>query len=224
MKSVVVFLISLTMVLASCHGRDGGWQNGDLIFVEGDADGTMDRAIMKSTGNSESTGSMVHVGIVEVKGDSVFVIDAAPKTGVSRRELEGFVEGQRDEKGTLPAMKVMRVVATKENEVGSLEKAVEKAKGLCGADYDFCFMPDNGEYYCSELVYECFAVDGKPMFEAAPMNFRNTQGEFDPYWVELFARQGMDIPQDTLGTNPETMSHADCLKEIPWPSTTSKNK
>ncbi len=225
----ITFLLFLTMALASCQNPECRWHDGDLIFVEGvegaegDEGGRMDRAIM------ESTGKMVHVGIVEVKEDSVFVIDAAPKTGVSRRSLEQFLEAQRDEQGRLPKMKVMRVIT--ENDRGDdlkdsmLTKAfVEKAKGLCGAKYDFSFLPDNGKYYCSELVYECFAVDGRPLFEAAPMNFRNAQGEFDLYWVELFERQGMGIPQDTLGTNPETMSHADCLKEIPWPSTTSKNK
>ena len=72
-----VLAVLLFVFLASCNQTQ--YQTGDLIFVEGSAESTMDQAIMGSTGK------MVHVGIVEVKGDSVFVIDAGPKTGISRR-------------------------------------------------------------------------------------------------------------------------------------------
>ena len=195
--------------------------SGDLIFVEGistsirpeccqdtlgiraECRPSMDQAIMGSTG------AMVHVGIIEGCNDSLFVIDAAPKTGVSRRELNEFLEAQRDEEGRMPNIKIMQL----RDQRGAMD-FVAKAKMLVGAEYDFTFLPDNGKYYCSELVYECYQRNGKPIFEAAPMNFRNADGEFDAYWVELFVRQGMEIPQGVLGTNPNDLYHSSLLVPV----------
>lgn len=195
--------------------------SGDLIFVEGistsirpeccqdtlgiraECRPSMDQAIMGSTG------AMVHVGIIEGCNDSLFVIDAAPKTGVSRRELNEFLEAQRDEEGRMPNIKIMQL----KDQRGAMD-FVAKAKMLVGAEYDFTFLPDNGKYYCSELVYECYQRNGKPIFEATPMNFRNADGEFDAYWVELFVRQGMEIPQGVLGTNPNDLYHSSLLVPV----------
>ena len=200
-KPRILFLF-LALFLASCAHK-APMHTGDLIFVEGMAEGAMDQAIMGSTG------AMVHVGIVEVDGGSVFVIDAAPKTGVSRRPWAEFLEAQKDGQGRLPNMKLMRL---KDN--CDAAGFVAKAKSHCGADYDFTFLPDNGKYYCSELVYDCYRRNGQPIFKAAPMNFRNPDGEFDPYWIELFEQQGTAIPQGVMGTNPEGMSREDALKRV----------
>jgi len=204
-----LFLGLFVPLMASCT-HDGPMFSGDLIFVEGMSAGiqvdcrpNMDQAIMGSTG------AMVHVGIIEGCNDSLFVIDAAPKTGVSRRPLNEFLEAQCDEEGRMPNIKIMQL----KDQRGVME-FVAKAKELVGAEYDFTFLPDNGKYYCSELVYECYQRDGKPIFEAAPMNFRNADGEFDAYWVELFERQGMKIPQGVLGTNPNDLCHSPLLIPI----------
>ena len=198
-----LLLLLLTFALVACREQQQPWQTGDLVFVEGTSAGAMDQAIVGSTG------AMVHVGIVEVANDSVFVIDAAPKTGVSRRPWEAFMEAQKDENGNLPNISIMRL---KDNH-DALD-FVDKAKSRIGADYDFAFLPDNGKYYCSELVYECYQRDGKPLFEAAPMNFRNAEGAFDPYWVELFEAQGMEIPQGVSGTNPDDLFHSPLLVSL----------
>lgn len=194
-------VFGLGIVCCSCHTPQ--FQSGDLLFVEGRASGAMEQAIMGSTG------AMVHVGIIEVRGDSVFVIDAAPKTGVSRRTYAVFLEAQKDGQGNMPAIRIMRL---KDN--SNARDYVAKAKSLCGVEYDFTFLPDNGQYYCSELVHDCYAREGKPLFEAAPMNFRNAEGVFDSYWVELFEAQGMDIPQDVLGTNPDDLFHSPLLISV----------
>ena len=200
---IPIFSIITILTVFSCQKASSLWQTGDLIFVEGMSSGTMDKAIM------ESTGTIVHVGMVDVVDGEVFVIDAAPATGVSRRSLEDFIEAQRDANGTLPTMRWMRL----RKAVGT-NSFIAKARGLCGLPYDYSFLPDNGRYYCSELVYECYVAQGKPLFEAAPMNFQNADGSYDPYWVDLFERQGMDVPQGLMGTNPESMSKSKCLKAV----------
>lgn len=208
MKKLIVIAMAWVVMVACEHKAE--YQTGDLIFVEGMPasvrDGcelNMDQAIMSSTG------AMVHVGIIEVCGDSLFVIDAAPKTGVSRRPLAAFLEAQKAPDGHSPSMKVMRL-----NDNGDAVSFVEKAKSLCGAEYDFTFLPGNARYYCSELVYECYQRNGKPIFEAVPMNFRNAEGGFDPYWEELFEQQGMAIPQGVFGTNPNDLYHSSLLVSL----------
>ncbi len=195
--------MGLSLVCYSCHRKPVQFQTGDLLFVEGSVSGAMEQAIMGSTG------AMVHVGIVEVCHNGVFVIDADPNTGVSRRVLEDFLEAQKDKKGILPAIHPMRLAYN-----ANLDSIVAKAKTLCGAEYDFTFLPDNGKYYCSELVYECFVVDGRSLFEAVPMNFRNAEGGFDDYWKELFDNQGLEIPQGVMGTNPDAMFRSHILKRV----------
>lgn len=222
MKQIERFLFIglFAALMVSCTHNEPVF-SGDLIFVEGmsasirpeccqdtlgiraECRPSMDQAIMGSTG------AMVHVGIIEGCNDSLFVIDAAPKTGVSRRELNEFLEAQRDEEGRMPNIKIMQL----KDQRGVMD-FVAKAKMLVGAEYDFTFLPDNGKYYCSELVYECYQRNGKPIFEAAPMNFRNADGEFDAFWVELFERQGMEIPQGVLGTNPNDLYHSSLLVPV----------
>jgi len=202
-KSFALLFLSAMLLLVSCHNESSTYQTGDLLFVEGLTNGNMDKAIM------ESTGTMVHIGIVEVKEDSVYVIDAAPKTGVSRRPLDAFVEAQKDELGNCPTIKQMRLIDT----IG-VSSFIERAKNLVGSSYDFTFLPDNDKYYCSELVYVCYVRDGNPLFEAIPMNFCNSDGHFDPYWIDLFKEQEMEIPQGILGTNPNAMFNTFILKEM----------
>lgn len=201
MKKPLLFFFVLSLMV-SCS-RQSYYQTGDLLFVEGSASGAMDQAIMGSTG------AMVHVGIVEVVGDSVFVIDAAPQTGVSRRPLDAFLEAQKDYEGRLPALHLMRLKNNRE-----AASFVAQAKSLFGAEYDFSFMPDNKKYYCSELVYVCYQRKGEPLFEAVPMNFKNEDGGYDEFWVRLFIKQGMVIPQGVLGTNPDAMFQSNLLMHV----------
>ena len=43
------------------------------------------------------------------------------------------------------------------------------------------------------------------------MNFRSADGSFPPYWIWLFSRIGMPIPQDVEGTNPNAMARDERL-------------
>ena len=93
--------------------------------------------------------------------------------------------------------------------------SVERAKCRLGLPYDVYFLPDNGAFYCSELVQECYLdEDGNPIFRSAPMNFKNAEGEFPSYWEQLFARLGEEIPQGLPGTNPQAMSADPRLREV----------
>lgn len=181
--------------MAMCSCSSYSFMNGDLVFVEGDSANKADAAI---TG---ATGEMSHVGIIEVDGDEVYVIDASSQ-GVQRRPFAVFSEEQ-----TAP-MHFARLKDASEEELAGY---VSNAKEFLGCGYDYAFLPDNDRYYCSELVYEAYVKDGEHIFDAVPMNFMNSEGGFDIFWVELFSEQGMDIPQDVPGTNPSDMMQSPSL-------------
>lgn len=92
---------------------------------------------------------------------------------------------------------------------------MEKAKSFCGAPYDVYFQADDDAFYCSELVETSYLdASGKRIFHNAPMNFKDSDGEFPVYWKQLFERINSEIPQDKPGTNPQAMSKEDCLETV----------
>ena len=201
--------------LAGCGARSGAGrqerlQTGDLIFVsqaEGhDAkESSMDGAI------AAATGDVIHVALVEVDGADVWVIDATTRRGVSRRPLDTFYSDFVYDDGTNPVYTVKRM-----NDTGLASQWIETAKSFCGQPYDEFFLPDNGAMYCSELVQESFLdKDGHCLFDGNPMNFKNENGEYPEYWVDLFTRLGTDVPQGVPGTNPQDLSSSPLLHAVP---------
>ena len=213
MKRTLVFLFILSLAL-SCGQKKDNLQNGDLIFVGLPLDynaesGSMSEAISSATGQ-EGALNLIHVAIAEVKADSIWIIDATIAHGVDRHPLDTFLKDFTLRDGSYPEFIVKRVKGVDAN------SAVEKAKAFCGRAYDFSFLPDNEDIYCSELVQLSYLdAEGKPVFESEPMNFKAPDGTMPPYWEWLFGKLGMDIPQDLPGTNPQRMSVAACLVEVP---------
>lgn len=215
MKRTIFPFLMLLLVMVSCrqsteqHSVNDSCklQNGDLIFVGIPMDYTIsdtssiDQAIIDATGDSGAV-NYIHVAIVEAVADSTFIIDATIKRGVARYPIDSFFVDFTLKDGSYPRFDVMRL---KNNaEVASY---IANAKTYIGRAYDQCFLPDNAEQYCSELVRNAFVdKDGAFIFAEAPMNFKNADGVFPPYWKELFKLLGMPIPQDVMGTNPADMS------------------
>lgn len=214
MKQLLLSLFLAFFAFVSCRnttGRpagvdDNGLQNGDLIFVGIPMSYTLsdsasaDQAIADATDDSSST-NYIHVAIVEVDGDSTFVIDATIKRGVARYPIDTFFTDFKLKDGSYPRFDVMRL---KDN--ANRDVFIANAKRYVGRGYDMWFLADNEEQYCSELVRNAYiSRDGSFVFGEAPMNFKKADGEFPTYWVELFGLLGMPIPQDVMGTIPNDM-------------------
>ena len=199
-------LLLTSLLLCSCTRL----KTGDLIFVASSSDEGMDGAIASATASSAST-PFIHVAIVEIDGDgTTWIIEATPKRGVDRHPLETFLRDNTDSSGLVPAMAAMRI-----KQPFDRKACVQRAKDLCGHPYDFTFLPDNGAWYCSELVYDCFLDrNGRHIFTAAPMNFLNDDGTCPEYWTELFGRLGIEVPQGIPGTNPQDMHSSPVLKYL----------
>lgn len=219
MKKCIIYLVSLAICLVSCRQavdeQDTQLQTGDLIFVGIPIDyslsdsSAIERAIVDATGDADSV-NYIHVAIVEVDADTTFVIDATIKRGVARYPIDSFFVDFRLKDGTFPRFDVMRL---KDN--AEVSTYVQHAKDYVGRKYDMCFLPDNDEQYCSELVRNAYVTsDNIHLFAEAPMNFKNANGEYPVYWTELFGILGMPIPQDIMGTNPNDMSRDAGLRYV----------
>ncbi|MCF0166587.1 MAG: hypothetical protein HUJ89_05460 [Bacteroidales bacterium] len=215
MKRILIITAALLCAMAcGSNSNNKGLKTGDLIFIgvpwEADAaDSTsLGSAIIAATGDADAL-NMVHVAIVEVKGDSIWVIDATPGHGVDRYPLDTFLSDIHSQDGVIPTIVVKRVVGY------DVEEFVDNAKAFIGEPYDICFLPDNGAKYCSELVYDSYvSSDGKHLFGSKPMNFKNQDGEMPIYWEQLFSSMNMEVPQGIPGTNPHDMSKSSILEEV----------
>ncbi|MCQ2115777.1 MAG: hypothetical protein MJZ07_06200 [Bacteroidales bacterium] len=197
-------------------------QDADLVFVRC-ADSDMDSAICESTAKTEN--AFTHVGIVEIEPVSkdVYVIEAAPAMGVVRRSLGEFILDNGKENLVFKRLRseVIADLAAAYDESAEfvLFDFILNAKRHLGQPYDFSYLPDNGACYCSELVWESF-VNEMPspsdphLFQARPMNFLASDGSMPEFWSDLFQKQGMEVPQGVIGTNPEDLARESILETI----------
>ena len=96
-----------------------------------------------------------------------------------------------------------RVIIKRLTSTFPVAETVVRAKSFLGEPYDWEYMPDNGKMYCSELIYEAYLnEDGSHIFSAKPMTFKNAEGETPQFWIELFKKLEVDIPEGIPGTNP----------------------
>ncbi len=218
LRNAITVTAAAFALCCSCHNPADThrFRNADLVFVKIPAgysldEGTMSEAIASSTSDSDSSRMTVHVAILEVAGDSTWIIDATIKRGVARYPLDTFLTDFRLKDGSLPVLEVKRP------DVSGKQAAqfVENAKKYIGQPYDVHFLPDNGAMYCSELVYNSFVLpDGTHLFRERPMNFRSPDGQMPQYWVQLFALLNQEVPQGVTGTNPQDMSEEPSLREV----------
>jgi len=215
MKRMLCFAVVLSAVsflLTLCSTQET-LRPGDLVFVGIPADYSLDSDSMESA-ISAATGSgalnLIHVAIVDVDEQGVWIIDATIKHGVDRHPLSTFLEDFTLKDGSYPVFMVKRL----RDDAGA-EGFVEAAKAYLGQQYDSAFLPDNGASYCTELVYNSYRrPDGSPIFSAAPMNFRDAEGNMPVYWEQLFALLGMPVPQGIDGTNPQAMAAEQVLRDV----------
>jgi len=86
-------------------------------------------------------------------------------------------------------------------------RSLQRALACLGQPYDSLFLPDNKAMYCSELVVQSFTDrHGRLLLEQVPMTFTDSTGRIPPYWLQLYARHGMEVPQGKPGSNPSELS------------------
>lgn len=197
--------IGVLFCIVSCGRNDSVLRPGDLLFQVGKGS-DMTGAITAATGENGEL-NFTHVGIAVPARGADSVLEAASDGGVRLTPLDDFVARSARIDGR-PAIVVMRL-----RDTTGTAAALARARTFLGQPYDYSFLPDNGRMYCSELVWESYlAQDGSHRFPARPMNFRAADGTMPPFWTELFAKSGEEIPQGVPGTNPNDMARDPSLR------------
>lgn len=214
-KKALLAATLASAVLVSCRESSvETLQTGDLIFVGIPMDYSIEEdsfegAVTSATGDPDSL-NLIHVAIAEVSADTTWIIDATIAHGVDRHPIDTFYSDFTLKDGSLPVLIVKRLV-----DPSKAGEYVENAKKFLGLPYDVHFLPDNDSLYCSELVRDSYVgEDGKHVFDIAPMNFKDADGEFPLYWRQLFGLIGQSIPQDVPGTNPQDMSRSKAIRTV----------
>ena len=203
MKSLLY--IGMLFSAASCGRPTPELRPGDLLFQVGKTS-EMSEAITAATGQTQRL-NYTHVGIAVPTAGADSVLEATSEGGVRLTALADFL-GRSARIDGCPAVTVMRL-----RDTAGVTDAVVRARTYLGQPYDCSFRPGNGKMYCSELVWESYlAPDGRRLFPARPMNFRNADGTLPSFWTELFEKLGEDIPEGIPGTNPNDMAREDILE------------
>ena len=205
MKSLIY--IGVFFGLSACTRSGQPLRTGDLLFQAG-RESAMGSAIKAATGNDCEL-QFTHVGIAVIGDRADSVLEATSDGGVRMTALQEFLN-----KSTRPDGRPL-VVAKRLKDTAGVAAAIARARTFLGQPYDYSFRPDNGKLYCSELVWESYlAPDGSRIFPARPMNFRAADGSMPPFWSELFAKLGEEIPENVPGTNPNDMARDTVLTEV----------
>lgn len=203
MKKILICLLGLwcsPSLFAQPHSFT--FKSGDLLFQDLDCGALCDaiEAVTPAVNGKHFS----HIGLVYVKQDSVFVIEAIGKD-VHLTPVQQFLN--RNLKKGQPAIVVGRLKPT----YTSLnEKAIRFALSQIGTPYDDTFLYNNGKYYCSELLYDAYqwAYHQKPFFRLQPMTFKDpATGHYFPAWQSYYEKLNMTVPEGKPGCNPGSIAN-----------------
>ena len=179
-------------------------KTGDILFQSMNC-GPLCEAINEVTEGYQGK-DFSHLGMVYIKNDSVFVIEAAGKA-VKITSYETFKTYTTEE---------MFVGRLKRKYRKYITEAISFSLQQVGVPYDDEYLYNNGKYYCSELIYDAFLhAYKKPLFDLYPMTFKSPKSnEYFEVWADYYENLKMEIPEGQLGCNPGGISTSDKLKII----------
>lgn len=189
--------------MGAALAQDIQLQTGDIVFRESSRS-TLSGAIDDVTQTDKAT-HFSHMGIIERKSDTVYVLHAAPENGSERISLKDFIEVTENNK-----KEQRRVVAyrLKPEYQSAISDAIENAYTMLGKPYNFSYVMNDSAYYCSDFVYRSYAKDS--IFVLNPMTFINPEtGEFHEGWISFYKELDMEVPEGKPGCNPNGMAASD---------------
>lgn len=185
-------------VLMSCQQpiKNKYYQSGDILF-RGHLSSSLSQAIDAVT-QTRDNHHYTHMGLVEVAGDTVWVLHAAPGKGVCKELLEEFCLDGKDS----IVVGHYRVLDIPDQ---SVNDALAFANKQLGLPYNYSYILADEGFYCSELVYQAYAPDS--LFTLNPMTFIDPQtGDFHQGWIKHYQELGIAIPEGQPGCNPNGMA------------------
>ncbi|MFD0988535.1 YiiX/YebB-like N1pC/P60 family cysteine hydrolase [Mariniflexile jejuense] len=186
------------------HSQRIALKNGDLMFQSINC-GPLCDAINQVTEGYRGL-DFNHMGMVVIKDNNVYVLEASGSE-VKLTNYDDFVK-----KTNLP----LYVGRLKKRYQALIPKAITFGLQQLGKPYDEAYIYDNGKYYCSELIYDCFLeANGTPLFKLYPMTYKSPGADiYFEVWESYFKALGMDVPEGELGCNPGGISKSRKLKML----------
>lgn len=178
-------------------------KTGDLLFQNLDCGPLCDAIEAVTDGYHHQKFS--HIGLVYIKNDSVYIIEAIGKD-VHLTPLQEFIS-------RTPHKTIIGKLKQKYQYL--IPAAIQEALHNIGIPYDDAFIYNNGKYYCSELIYDAFkkANYNKPFFKLGPMTFKDLKTKsFFPAWIDYYKELGISIPEGEAGINPAGISKSNKIK------------
>ena len=201
MRCIAVGLVAL-LPLLSAKAADFVPQAGDILFQDLDGSPLCDAIEAVTQGVDGSHFS--HCGIAAFDDDGRPVVVEASGPGVREVRLADFLGRSEDADGH-PKVLVGRV-----DNASIAANGLRRARYLLGVPYDDEFLINNGKYYCSELIHDCYLDgDGRPIFRLFPMTYKEPgRDAFQAAWVAYFNDLGKPIPEGEPGCNPGGLSRS----------------
>ena len=163
---------------------------GDLLFAYSNTTG---RAISEATVHDTTALPIYHVAIATWVGSKLYALEAIDD-GVMLTPYYEFSKRTMSKGGML----IGRL-----HDRSGIDQSVSNAMEHIGKPYDYLYMIDTQEIYCSELVQLSY-VNGKGqrLFPLINMSFHGSDGHILDFWRKHYAKHGMAVPEGALGTNP----------------------
>ncbi len=201
--------LGLTIFLGFYSCKQQPFLSGDFLFQ--DSDCTLCQAIENVTDGYDGY-NFSHVGMVVEENGAFYVIEAIEK-GVVKTPIQTFLDRSKDADGN-PKVLQMRLENEYKKDIPAIVQALESH---LGTPYDALFLPDNGTYYCSELLYDavCGVMKDRCVFQLQPMTYIDPgTGKTDAIWLNYFHQKGVDVPEGIPGINPGLMSRSEALVSV----------
>lgn len=208
MKYYILILAAALLSFGNTQAQDFKLQNGDLIFQDSGVS-NLEKSIQEVTSSLDGY-QFTHVGIVYIDDrDSVFVLEATTPKLVLTPISEYLYN--KSSNGTIPRSVVGRL---KSEFQPLIPEALKIGFTHLGKVYDYGFVLNNDNYYCSELIYEILkqANKGVEVFHLAPMTFRDSKsGKTTEGWTSYFDKHQQPVPEGEPGISPGSMSLSDVV-------------
>lgn len=192
------FCMLAFLALSSAVFADSLLREGDVVFT-GSARG-QGEAIIAATGSPYT-----HCGIVFQSDGKLMVLEAVQPVGVV--SLEEFKS--RSKPGLFLARRLKSPLAP-----ADYQKARAWAEAQIGKNYDGRFLWDDGNLYCSELVWKIYARGGVEL--CAPRKFRDYELQ-KPSVKKLIDQRfgGMErVPLDEKVVAPSDLAGSTLLEDV----------
>ena len=178
------------------------WTNAQESILEGDLlfaySATTGLAISQATVHDTTALPIYHVAIATWVGEKLYALEAIDE-GVVLTPYDKFAKRTRSKGGMLVGRLRDRSGAS---------QSVSNAMEHIGKPYDYLYMIDTQEIYCSELVQLSYVNGrGQRLFPLINMSFHGSDGRILDYWREHYAKHNMAVPEGALGTNPAQIAH-----------------